>query len=591
MNPIIMLSQDVLGPSAAPLPKPHFSPKPATPEAELDATLRRLRDNAQKFARAPIAEKIGWLRAIVQRSLDVAPEQVAAACKAKGIDENSPLAGEEWLAGPGVTIRNMRLLIEALGQVAERGVPYFPEEAVLETPSGIAVRGIPHDAYDKALFAGVSCDVWLGSKVRRDTIAETQAVFYKQSNPAGGVSLVLGAGNVASIPPMDVLYKMFVDGSVCLLKMNPVNEYVGPFLERAFKPLIDAGYLAVVYGGGDVGAYLCQHPLVSDVHITGSDKTHDLIVWGPPGPEREERKRRCDPLLKKKITSELGNVSPVMVVPGPYTDADISSMAQNIAGMIANNASFNCNAAKLLVLPRGWNQREQLLREIGASLSQVAPRKAYYPGARDRYRDLTEGKAQVRKYGDVGPDALPWTLVTGLDANDTSEKNFFTEPFCAILSETQIGSTDPVEFLATATEFANDRVWGTLNAMLFVHPRLETDTAVKPALDSAIRDLRYGTVAINLWPGLVYGFGLPPWGGHPSATLENIQSGLGWVHNTLMFEDIEKSVLRGPLRGFPKPAWFPGHRTLDRLGRALTYLEGDRSWLKVPALALTAMRG
>jgi len=32
------------------------------------------------------------------------------------------------------------------------------------------------------------------------------------------------------------------------------------------------------------------HAGVDEIHITGSDKTHDLIVWGPPGPAREERK-------------------------------------------------------------------------------------------------------------------------------------------------------------------------------------------------------------------------------------------------------------------------------------------------------------
>ena len=75
----------------------------------------------------------------------------------------------------------------------------------------------------------------------------------------------------------------------------------------------DAGYLAVCYGGADVGAYLVEHPLIDEIHITGSDKTHDMMVWGPPGPEREERKRKKEPKLKKEITSELGNVSPVIV--------------------------------------------------------------------------------------------------------------------------------------------------------------------------------------------------------------------------------------------------------------------------------------
>ena len=53
--------------------------------------------------------------------------------------------------------------------------------------------------------------------------------------------MVLGGGNVNSIPPTDCIYKMFVEGNVCILKMNPVNEWVGPFLEQALAPLIAHG--------------------------------------------------------------------------------------------------------------------------------------------------------------------------------------------------------------------------------------------------------------------------------------------------------------------------------------------------------------
>ena len=39
----------------------------------------------------------------------------------------------------------------------------------------------------------------------------------------GKVALILGAGNVSSIPPMDALYKSFAEGFVNVVKMNPVN--------------------------------------------------------------------------------------------------------------------------------------------------------------------------------------------------------------------------------------------------------------------------------------------------------------------------------------------------------------------------------
>ena len=54
-----------------------------------------------------------------------------------------------------------------------------------------------------------------------------------------------------------------------------------------------------------VGATLCQHALVDSMHITGSDATHDAIVWqGQP-------KRGTAPYTKP-VTSELGCVSPLV---------------------------------------------------------------------------------------------------------------------------------------------------------------------------------------------------------------------------------------------------------------------------------------
>jgi hypothetical protein len=43
---------------------------------------------------------------------------------------------------------------------------------------------------------------------------------------------VLGAGNVSSIGPMDALYELFAKDHVVLLKLNPVNEHLGPMVAR-----------------------------------------------------------------------------------------------------------------------------------------------------------------------------------------------------------------------------------------------------------------------------------------------------------------------------------------------------------------------
>ena len=54
-----------------------------------------------------------------------------------------------------------------------------------------------------------------------------------------------------------------------------------PVFERALAPLIEPGFLRIVRGGGEVGAYLTAHAGIDHVHITGAAPTFDAIVWGP----------------------------------------------------------------------------------------------------------------------------------------------------------------------------------------------------------------------------------------------------------------------------------------------------------------------
>jgi aldehyde dehydrogenase (NAD(P)+) len=257
--------------------------------------------------------------------------------------------------------------------------------------------------------------------------------------------------------------------------------------------------------------------------------------------------------------------------------------------MVTNNASFNCNAAKMLITSKSWPQREALLGRLRAIFARVPPRRAYYPGAFERFEHLAGGRGE--KLGKAGKDELPWALVFGLDSADKDERLFATEPFCSILSETTLDEADPAPFLRAATAFANDRVWGTLSAVVMIHPKTEREPGVASALETAVADLRYGAVGINHWSALVYALASPPWGAHPSSTLEDIQGGLGWVHNTFMLEGIEKAVLRGPLVVKPKPPWFVTHRKSHVVAEKMIAHEAAPSWLNVPGIALAALGG
>jgi aldehyde dehydrogenase (NAD(P)+) len=562
----------------------------ATPRAALDRAVGTVRDAARAFARLPVSAKIDLLRTTLHSLSRVTHPWVKRGSEVKGLRAEGVDTAEEWLSGPLPTLRNVRLLLDSLEHIAQSGRPPFGRASRRRRDGRLEVDVLPTSGYDAVLLRGFVCRVLLEPGIDEWTAHQRQASFYHVREPDGRVSLVLGAGNVSSIPPMDILHKMFVEGHACVLKMNPVNEWVGPFLEQGLAPLMAAGYLRVVYGGAEEGEYLCQHPAIDDIHITGSNKTHDRIVWGPPGAEQERRRRANEPVLKKSITSELGNVSPVAIVPGDFSEEELWFQARNVATMVTNNASFNCNAAKLLITTRSWRQRGRFLELLGKALGAARPRKAYYPGARDRYAELLSGHA-AQKFGDPKADELPWALVTELDPRNSAEPLFHTEPFCGILSQTDLVADDPVSFLSAATAFCNDRVWGTLNAAIIVHPSTEADPAVAQALDRAVVDLRYGTVAINHWPAVSYASASPPWGGHPSATLADIQSGRGFVHNTFMLEGIEKCVLRGPLVVAPKPPWFYDNAAAHVVGAKLAELEISPSPFKIPGVAVAALRG
>lgn len=553
----------------------------STPRDRIDALVARLAARKHDWVRIGTAARADYLERCIVKTRGIGKEWVRAACDAKGIDPKSPRAGEEWLGGPMTTMRNLRILAEAMRY---GGQPPLPR--TWTRPDGQVVAEVfPQSTLDKLMWTGVSAEVWIepGQKATQGQIYREK----KQHDTKGKLSLVLGAGNVASIGPMDALYKLFVEDEVVLVKTNPVNAYLQPFWEEAFRPLLDDGYFAVVRGGADVGEYLCNHPEIETIHITGSDRTHDAIVWGA-GPGQDDRKKRGERKLEKPITSELGAVTPCIIVPGEWSESDLQFQARHVAGMVANNGSFNCNACKVLVTSAGWNQRERFLQLVHEALGRTPPRKAYYPGAQERYQGFLDHYPEAMPLGERTKDVVPWTILPDVAA-EQGEYALSNEAFCGVLAETQLEASDPSAFLEAATRFANEDCWGSLSCMMLIHPSTERQHA--RALDAAVANLRYGGIGVNVWAGVIYGLVTPTWGAYPGHPLEDIRSGRGVVHNGLLLDHPQKSVVRAPFRISPTPAWFPDHKTLNVLGEIMTDFEAAPSFLKLPFLLPVALRG
>ncbi len=576
---------------AAP-PKSASAARPAAPPPTsapmLDEAVARVREGAGRLLRLTLDDRMALARSMQAGYLAIARESVHAACAAKGIPLDTPLEGEEWTLGPWFVVRHLRLVQQALLALKQTGNTRVGELG--RTADGrLTAQVFPTGAIDGTLFKGVRVDVHFQAGVSAEEMARSRARFYKGRTHAGRVVLVLGGGNVNAIPSLDVITKIFNEGKACVLKLNPVNAYLGPYLERAYADAIRAGYLAVVYGGAEEGAYLAGHAGVDEIHITGSDRTYETLVWGPPGAEREARKREGRPVTAKPVTAELGGVAPVLVVPGPYGDKELAYQAEDVASGLACNASFDCNANRVVVFPRNWAGRERFLAHLRRAFERAADRPAYYPGASERYERFTAGRPATQ-LGGRSEGTLPWTLVSDLDPGARTQLLFKEESFAPIIVETAVGGPDPVEFLEAAVDFANDRLWGTLSAGLVVHPKTMKNPTTAAAVERAISRLRYGTISVNAWSGYAFAFCTPPWGAHPSSSPRDIQSGEGFVHNTPMLEGIEKAVLRHPITAMPKPAYFITHRSAHRLMPRMTALEERASWVKVPAVIAAAMR-
>jgi acyl-CoA reductase-like NAD-dependent aldehyde dehydrogenase len=562
------------------------APLEPTPLAAVDEAVAELRRNADRWVATGIAERLELLRAVMRNLELEADAWIATACRLKGIERGSNAEGQEWLSGFLAIPRSVRYFIHTL---EHEGRPPEVARRRRADPSGEQwiIRVFPQTLLDKALFAGWNIDLWL-----EPGAAPEQGGVYRRKaageHDPGRVALVMGAGNQIFLGPTDMLHKLFVDDEVVILKMNPVNEIDGPHIERAFAPLIRAGFLRVVYGGVEVGSHLCEHPEVDSIHLTGADSTYDAIVWGSDPEDRARRKQSGERRNEKPFSAELGCVSPYLIVPGPWSAGDLDYHARQLASALTQNAGHNCAAPQVLLLARDWAQREDFMTRLRSAIAASPPRISYYPGSQQRWQQFIDRYPQHEVIGQTREGAVPWTLVANVPMQ-TGEWALTCEGFCGVLNVVEIPTGDPVEYLEQAVSFANDELWGNLSCSLMIDPK--TRKAHPAAVERAIAELRYGTVAVNAWAGAGCALMVSGWGGFPGNSPADIQSGVGMAHNNLLWEPLQKTVLELPFRIYPKPPWFVDHRNLAAMGRALVMFEFAPGLARLLPVLGAALRG
>lgn len=330
------------------------------------------------------------------------------------------------------------------------------------------------------------------------------------------------------------------------------------------------------------------------MHVTGSAATFDAIAWGT-GPTARRRRREHRPLLKKPSTAELGGVSPIIVVPGEWTGADIAHQAEHIATMRLQNAGHNCIAGQVVILSADWAQADAFRAALRRAYARAPERPIWYPGS----------PARMQAAADDYPDALVLAdrLLVEIGSDDDPAALQGTEYFAPTLGVVALPGTGQ-EFLDAAVAHANDELQGTLGANLIVGPA--TERALGSGFERAVVALRYGSIAINSWTGV--GFITPTltWGAFPGGTIDDVGSGIGVVHNALLLDGVERSVLHGPFRPLPRslpvvnsggrftilptPPWFVSARTGAEVSEGLTRFRAEGGILRLIRTLARALR-
>jgi hypothetical protein len=560
----------------------------------LDLALEDLRSGAQGWADLPLRAKIAMLEALPPRIVAVAPRMAAAATEAKGIASTSAWVAEEWTTNIWVLVQAINTQILVLKRVLAGHEP-VNANAVHTGPDGqVVVDVFPVTGYDRLLLNGYRAQVWIEPGVSAEQTRAEAAALYRGTDPSDPeVCLVLGAGNLGSITALDIIDQLYIRGNVCAVKMNPVNEYLGPFYEHIFSEFISRGWLRLLYGGADVGGYLAHHPKVDTIHMTGSATTYDAIVWGTDD-QAASRKANNTPLLDKPITGELGGVSPFIVVPGDWGPRDLRFQAEHIATTKLINSGHNCNATQVLVLSQDWPLADKLIAEVRAVISNAEPRPPYYPRSEDKISNACRSMTGTEFLSGDHTRAL----ITDVDPH--SGASILTdEVFAGVLGVVRLPGKTVEQFLDNAVEFANEVLPGTLGAVIAIDPKTRKQNA--QAFDDAMTRLRYGAIGINTWTGMA--FALTTWGAFPGNTAQDIGSGTGMVHNTFMLPRPQKAVVEIPFRPAPrslfnreltlspKPVFFITNKTAETTVRRLARFLVHRNPIALPRIFLSALRG
>ncbi len=387
----------------------------------------------------------------------------------------------------------------------------------------------------------------------------------RQINPMdkpAGVIAVSGAGNYSS--SLEMVKAMFLENCAVIHKPHRLNEETDKVWEKIFQPLVDAK--AIAFCSADQGKAMTSLEGLSKIYFTGGTSTAKAIMNATDTP----------------LISECGGNNPLIVVPGDrsWTKKEIEHQAIEIITAAKLNGGAVCGRPQTIITSGNWSQREEFLDAIKRAIVEETPAAGtYYPGSDEVKKAFIENhpNAQILspehgrfKYGE-------FVFIEEVEKDSYAVKN---EAFCQIMDEVSLDvPATASEFLSAATEFANNKLLGSLGCMIIIDE--DTKKAHRAALDQAVTELNYGGIAVNTIPPMIFLSPLLTWGGNEEG--KEFVSGEGNFGNVYCFENIEKSIIYDDFMSM-------GHmmrtsqKAFDHLAVHMTDFAVDPSWRNLTRL-------
>ena len=487
----------------------------------------------------------------------------------------TPAEGEEWLGGPFASVLATQYYIKSLTNDADLDEGNFNN-------SENSYKVFPNNFIERITFPFINAKVYFNKSMSFEDINKFRG-FSKRYDIEPSITLVLGAGNFSSIPYLDVLYHLITRRSVILLKLNPVNDYLKPVFEKVFKNFIERGYIIVTNGNINESKYMATHPGINHIHLTGSDKTYEDIVYGRELTGNERSIKTVPKVNSKPITSELGNVTPIIIHPGKWSTSDIKYQARKIVTGKLNNNGFNCIAAQVVVLPDGWGHTETLIKYVKYYMNKAKDRKAYYPDSIERLTKLEKDKSYERV------NSLSCTTPHLTREIKAYNKYELDEVWSSTIYFRKIAYSNAEDYVKKSIDYCNNELWGNLGVSVII--KNHNNKFNKHITNSYIENLKYGTIAINEWAAIGYIIPQLPWGGFPGNKDNDIQSGQSVVHNSMLFESPLKGIVETKFRisRLIDPPWFITNRKSRRLFMNLTYFQINNTKINLIKLIFSAL--